>query len=324
MGSGSSSPGPLGQAAGNAVRGAENWAKGGIKDLWSTADDLTNAPTSPDYMGAAEKTGQSSQANVNAQTMANRPNQSTDFASSEWAQNPDGSWTQNSRLRGGLGDAATALQGQAGRDLSTPMDWSQFGKLDDGSAARDQAIKASYDQSTSRLNPQWDQRNQQMQSGLANQGLDPNSQAARNASLQFNQGRNDAYGSAMNSAIHDGRDAQTATFNQNMMARQQAIAEALRQRGQSTDELKNLQGFLGQADFHGAGQAAPTNYSGAADNQGQWDDNKWKTMMGFGQGVLNGGMNAAGQIGNGVMGAASGAAGAIPSIMELLPMLGAL
>ncbi len=234
----------------------------------------SSAPASPDYKGAAEATADSSKANVAAQTQANRPNQNNGMAASQWTQGPDGQWNQNTTMQGGLGAAQGGLMEQAS-GLSNGMDWSKFGQLGNGDAARNQAIQASYDQAASRLGPQWEQRGQQMTSSLANSGLDPNSQAARNAQHQFMQGRNDAYGSAMNSAIQNGNQAQALTFGQNLQSRQQAISEALRARGMSLDELKQLQGLAQQSGFQGAQGADATNYLGASAAQGNYDMNAW-------------------------------------------------
>jgi len=234
-----------------------------------------SAPASPDYKGAAEATGKSSAGNIAAQTAANRPNQSSGFASSQWTQGPDGQWTQSSQLQGGLGEAQRGLMGQ-GAALGEGMNWGQFGALGNGDAAREQAINATYRQSVSRLNPQWSQREQSMNASLANAGLDPNSQAARTAQSRFSQQRNDAYQGALNNAISSGNQAQALTFNQNLQARQQAISEALRARGQPLDEMRALMGLMGQAGFQGAGAADATNYLGAANAQGQHDMNAWQ------------------------------------------------
>lgn len=226
------------------------------------------APQPPDYKGAAEAQGAASAASTATQTAANRPNQSNAFgANVGWTQGPDGQWHQSQSFGGPMGQAAAGLQQQL-FGLGGPMDWSQFGKVQDGSAATDQA----YGQAVSRLDPEWQQRETQMRSRLANQGLDPNSEAARGAQRQFDQGRNDAYGSARAQAVGLG----DSVFRNNMMARQQAIAEALRARGQPLSELQALQGFLQQPGFIGAGQAAPTNYLNAAGLQWNADLGRWQ------------------------------------------------
>lgn len=154
-------------------------------------------------------------------------------------------WQQQTSFEGPLGDAAESLAGQAGQQLGTPMDWAQFGTLGTGDEARQQAIDAAYNQATKRLDPMFAQRESAQATQLANQGLDPNSQAARAARAEMAANRNDAYGSAMNSAIAQGTAAGESVFRQNMMSRQQAIAEALKRRGQPVDEMRAMLPLLG-------------------------------------------------------------------------------
>lgn len=225
------------------------------------------SPPPQNYTGAAEKQGAASQANVNTQTQANRPDVTTPFGSQKWTQGPDGSWQMSSEMSPEVKAAYDKMQG---------FDWNQFGELDDGSAVRDQATTAAYNQATSRLNPEWDRREASSRTRLANQGLDPNSQAARTQTAQVGQQRNDAYGSAMNSAIREGNVAGSAAFRDNMMARQQAIAEALRNRGLALEDLRGLQGFMATPDFKGAGQADAAPYFNASMAEGE---NDWRRRM---------------------------------------------
>jgi hypothetical protein len=176
------------------------------------------APTPGDFTGAANQQAQASQGNVQAQTQANRPNISGVGTSQQWTQGPDGQW----QLAQGYGQnqgLATQLQGQAQDALSTP--------LDNGTAARDQAISSAYGASTSRLDPQWAQQEQLTDSGLANAGLDPGSAAYRAAKLAQSQSKNDAYNQAMASAVHEGNTAQAQTFAENMAARNTPLQQLL-------------------------------------------------------------------------------------------------
>lgn len=216
-------------------------------------------PASPDYQGAAQQTGAASQANVNQQTQANRANQTNALgASTQWHQDPNtGQWTQTSSLGPGLQGAVTNLEGQV----------SSQGPLDNGTAARDQAITGAYNQATSRLNPQWAQSNEQLGARLANQGLDPSSQAYRNAMLAQSQAQNDAYGSAMNNAIGQGTAAQQATFNENLAAQNAPY-----------QQLGQLFGFGGQSGYNAAGQAQAPDFLGAANSQGQYNMDAFKAQ----------------------------------------------
>lgn len=222
------------------------------------------APPPPDYQGAQS-----------ADLQANRPNQTNAFGSTlTYGKDANGNVTQTQGFGGPFGDLSKSLMGQAAGTMGQPMDWSQFGQIGNGDDARNQAINAAYGQATSRLNPQWAARDEALQAQLANQGLDPQtSQAGRMAQFQQNQARNDAYGSAMNSAIMQGQAAGDSVFRNNMMSRQQAIAEALKARGMPMAELGQLGGFLGQegitgqSNQMGAAQALSNYYLGEMDRQ---------------------------------------------------------
>ena len=206
-----------------------------------------DAPAAPDFSTAAEKQAQSSQQVTDAQTRANRAAQQNVFGfGSQWTQGPNGQWTQTGSASGGLADAIRNLSSQAGRQ----------GALGTGEQAREQAIGAIYDQAVSRLSPQWQQRESQTMTRLANQGLDPGTEAYENAMGSLSRERNDAYTSAMNSAIQGGTAAQQATFQQNL-ASQMAPYQ----------QLQALQGLSGQAAYTPAGSAQATQYLPAASAQ---------------------------------------------------------
>lgn len=238
-------------------------------------DFLLGTPGTPDFTDAAQAQADAAQKSTQQQTQSNRPGQNTPFGFSQWTQDANGNWTQNVGLQGGLADAAKGLQGQAAA-LGQGLDWSQFGALGDGSDARRQAIDASMADARRHLNPMFAEREGKMRSQLANSGLDPNSAAARNANSTFGMQRGDAYQGALNNAIMQGTQAQQAAFNQNLMSRQQAIAEALRRRSQPLDELARLQSFTAMPGFMGAGQAMPPQLLQALMAQGEFDMNKWQ------------------------------------------------
>lgn len=177
-------------------------------------------------------------------TQLNRPNQTNAFgASNTWSQDANGNWTQTQSFGGPLGGLFGNLQGQTVNAMGQPMDWGQFGQVGTG----DDAVNQAYSQMTSRLDPEWSRREEAARTQLLNQGLDPNSEAAQAAMSQLGQQRNDAYGAARMNALQHGR----GVFQDNMMARQQAIAEALGQRGQAFGELGQMQKFLAQPGFQG-------------------------------------------------------------------------
>ena len=196
------------------------------------------------YINAAQAQAASSAHNVGQQTQANRPDQVTPFAQTQWHQNPDGSWTQSTGFSGALGNAVSGLQGQLAQNFAQPFD--------NGTAAGQQAFTAAYNQSLSRLDPRFNQGQEQLETKLANEGLSPGSQAYRQAMDNFARNKNDAYQSALNNATLTGAQLQNQTFAQNMAARNMPL-----------QELQGLGGFLAMPGFERAGMADPTQYLAA-------------------------------------------------------------
>jgi hypothetical protein len=160
--------------------------------LGSSEGGKKHAPAPPDFASLAQQ-----------QTAANRPDQTSPFGSTTW----DPTHTkQTTAFAGPLGDAASGLEGQFAAANATP--------LDNGAAARDKAESAIYGRETSRLDPMWKQREQDTNASLANQGLDPGSEAGGKALDVLNRGRNDAYSSALQDAIMGG--GQEASRQQQM------------------------------------------------------------------------------------------------------------
>lgn len=230
-----------------------------------------SSPAPGDYKGAAMGDAAYSQAQADRQTQANRPNVTTPFGGVSWTKGPNGEWQMSSSLSP---EVQSAFQGMQ------PFDLASFGKLDNGTAARDQTIESAYNAATRRLNPQFAQRGEALNSQLANQGLDPNSAAARNAQRDFAAQRNDAYAGAMSNAIAQGNAAQDSVFRNNMAARQQAIAEALRARGMPLEDLRGLMGFLPSAQgFNTAGRGSDLQGLQATGMQDDAAFRKWQADM---------------------------------------------
>lgn len=257
------------------------------------AGEKKNAPAPPDYMALVDKQAAASQQAVDRQTQANRPNQSTDNASSSWSQSPDGKWSQQLRLNGPLGDANKALQGQAASALSTPLDYSGLQSLNTGADARDQAITSAYGQATSRLDPRFAQQEDALRTRLLNQGLAEGSQAYNQAFGQFGRDKNDAYSSAMNGAIGQGTSAGSAIFNQSLAGRQQGMSELLRQRQQPLSELQQMQGLTNMPGVAQAGRGETPNYFGAGQQLHEDEVRKWATEQGMTTDMINGLVNIA-------------------------------
>lgn len=198
-----------------------------------------NMPPPQDYQSASD-----------AQTKANRPDQTNPFGTtSQWTQGPDGKWTQSNAFGGGLGTANQNFQDQLAAGSSTPLDFGSLPGLDYGQEAFDKASNAAYGQETSRLDPMWGQREEAERARLANQGLDPGSEAFTVAMGDFNRGRNDAYQSALNSSIGLGQSAAGQMFNQSSAARNQRLAEMLMGKKLPLQMLQGMSQFAGQSGF---------------------------------------------------------------------------
>lgn len=236
----------------------------------------SGAPPPPNYLDAANRQSQASQQAVNQQTMANRPNQSSPFATSTWTQGPNGQWQQSTQFTGALGGLNDSLQQQAAQAMGQPFSLSGLPELTSGEAAREQAINSAYGSATSRLDPAFQAREEQTRTRLMQQGLQPGSAAFDEAMSSLGRERTDAYNQALSSAIGQGTQAGQALFGQSMAARQNALAEALRQRGQAFGELQGLQGLTGQQSFMGAGLAQSPQYLQAAGLQDAADFGRYQ------------------------------------------------
>lgn len=248
---------------------------------WPGVGGPGGGPPAPDFRGAAEDQAKSSREAIDRQTNTNRPNQSNAYgASVNWHQNPDGTWTQSQDFgSGGLGQAANGIMGQLGSAYSNPFSFTGPGIMS-GDAARDQAITGAYNQATSRLDPQFSQREQALRSQLLNQGLDPSSEAFQTAMGNFGRERNDAYSTAMNGAIAQGTAAGDSIFRNSLAGHDTAYGEQRQAFNDPMALAQMLNGFTGQAGFNQAGAADPTQYLPAAAMQGNHDMDIYKIQNG--------------------------------------------
>lgn len=190
-----------------------------------------SAGAMPDYQGAARETAGLGQANIDRQTAANRPNVNGPFGSTQWSKDAGGNWTVNQSLAPGLQDSAN---GMIAALRGGPV----------GGAMADSA----YNYATSRLDPQFAQREQAERARLANQGLEPGGEAYGAEMRAFGQDRNDAYAGARNEAFDQGLRG----FQANLGG------------------LGGLYSLMQGPSFHAAGAAQGPDLLGAMGLQGQW------------------------------------------------------
>lgn len=253
---------------------------------------------------------------LNEQTTANRPTQLTPFGSSTWEQDPTtGEWAQTVGLTPQLAEALEAQQGlTAGRstlagnlfggveeDIGAPITWEalEANDINTGEQARQAAEDAIYGRATSRLDPQWQQREEATYSRLWNQGLRPGDEAWDTAMGNLERARTDAYQTAMDQSIIGGGQEASRTFGLDMARRQQALVEQLRRRTQRLGEVNALLsgqqvGMPALPGFSQAGRAAPPDLLGAtqAGTAAAWD--RYNARQGERQGVYSGIMDVAG------------------------------
>ena len=108
-------------------------------------------------------------------------------------------------------------------EIQRQLDFSGAANRSDVGDLRDQAEQALYDRSTSRLDPQWEQRSADMESKLFAQGLRPGDEAYDRAMENMEMQRQDAYQTAMTESIMGGGAEAQRQFEMQTSARQQDL-----------------------------------------------------------------------------------------------------
>lgn len=222
------------------------------------------APKAPNYAQAAQQTAVASQAAVDAQNRANRPNQTTPWGNSNWTRNPDGTWSQSVTLdpqdqqaldsQQQLGADRSRLAGgmfsRVASEMGSPVDFNkfeQYGQLGDYSTRRQANEDAAFNRAKSRLDPYWEQQMNDMDVRLRTQGLAPGDEAYDRAMRNATMARTDAYSAAQNDAVAQGRQESALAYDQELggaeysnRLRTQQIQDELTKRGWSLNEINAL------------------------------------------------------------------------------------
>ena len=261
------------------------------------------------FKAATEADAAASQAAQDRRTLANRPNQKTPFGDINWTQTmvrdpatgkmvPQ--WTQTQTLPESQADALRKQQGitdqragaaaaPGGRlegDFANRIDYSGFTDIPDIEAfpeLRQRSEDASYGRSVSRLDPQYQERDEQIQIQLRNKGLRPGTDAYNREYDAFTRDRSDAYERARFGATQEGRVEAAQTYDQQY--RTQAQAAKLRDRdineaeNQRTEGVRDINALIRPGDevglpkmpsFDNASTAGSPDYFGALDaSQGE-------------------------------------------------------
>lgn len=253
-----------------------------------------NPPSPPNYGQAAQIQGEANLQSAIASNILNNPTQVTPLGTKKQVQTgtfdipaaqgmpgvtiptftsqidltPLGQQTleQQQRISSGLSGLGASQIGRVTDQLSKPYD---FGSVKD---VQDKAYGAI----TSRLDPQWAQRDKQIETQLTNQGLRPGMEAYDNAMRDYNQARNDAYQQANLAAIQTG----PMTIQQ---------AQAIRELPLNEMSALATGGQVSMPQFGGAGgnMMTPGNFQNAAAQQAAaqnqlygYDVGNYNSMMG--------------------------------------------
>jgi hypothetical protein len=126
-------------------------------------------------------------------------------------------------------------------DVKQNLDYSGApGVSGDFGALTKQAQDAVYNQATSRLDPQWQNNQHDLDARLANQGVVQGSEAYNRAEDELSRNKNDAYNQANYSAVGAGNALQGQLYGQALAGRQQAVGEANTQ-GQFSNDAQAQQ-----------------------------------------------------------------------------------
>lgn len=252
-------------------------------------------PPAPDYAGAATATAAGNLEATRAAAAANRVNQYTPYGSMVYnrdpnAATPDEGWSvtqtlspeqqqilqRNQNLSTGLlGTAETGL-GKVDELLANPtIDESRLAEMPISGMSVQDAIM-------SRLEPQIGRQREQLSANLANQGIPIGSEAYQNAMTDQGQQENDLMTQAALQGINTG-----------LGARQQGIQEQafLQDRPLNVVNALRTGSQVTMPQFTTVPQQATTtgpNYLGAAQSQGQWDQNLYNQSVGSNNAMMSG------------------------------------
>ena len=214
--------------------------------------------------------------NTWGQTMVQDP--ATGEMVTKWTQNqtlsPEMQNLYNTQMQTNqqLGSTAAAMGDRINAEMGAPLNWEQFGDVEagpqasgvigagigpttgpegfewDGQSQRQAAEDASYGRATSRLDPQMEQRRQELEVRLRNRGLRAGDQAYESEMAAYGRDSTDAYEQARFGSTLEGRaeDAQSYdqasnTFGQNLTSEQQRYNQMLS--GGQNDREADQQAF---------------------------------------------------------------------------------
>lgn len=286
-----------------------------------------SAPEAPDYTAAAIAQAEASRDVTEQGTWANRPDQYTPWGATTWdtkrvydptTQQYLNRWSQYTTLDPNLqasldaqieqqrarSELANSLTGRIEEEYGSPMNW---GALPERAPAPetapyyyDQAGDALYSRATSRLDPQWERKRDDMTATLTARGLRPDDPAWQRAMNELDMAETDAYQQAQWQATMSsgqegqrmfGMDLDRAKYMSDL--RNQQLAEEMQRRGFSLNEIQAILsgqqvGMPSMPAFSQAGTAQAPDYMGAAQAQYSGALNSFSAEQAGTQGLMAG------------------------------------
>ena len=227
------------------------------QNFWDSLPDVGTTPNAPQYGGGLTAMGSipGRTQPVNFEGMMG--------PSPEEVQRGVGGFGPQAGFGGQGSIGASVSRGQGpqgsfggGGMMQQGLDFGGAGGIGTGANTRNRVEDATYGRSTSRLDPQWGQAAQQLESKLVNQGLRPGDAAYDQQMDNFSRQRNDAYAGARQDAIISGGAEATREFGMDLGRRQQSVGETTTQ-GQFANQAQNqqFQQALGRGQFGNQAQA---------------------------------------------------------------------
>lgn len=278
-------------------------------------------PPEPDPGAIASAQGAANKETAIAQARLNQVNEITPFGSSTYSptgQSVDGIQQfqrttvldpaqqaildKQNAVSLGLGDLSEDQLARISASVATPFDYAGMPAAPVADeASRKAAEDAIYGRYASRLDPQFKEREDQLATTLANQGIGIGSEAYKNEYDRLGRERTDAYQAAREAAVGAGGAEQSRMFGLGATARDRAIQEELTKRGMPLNELAAMMGTspgLTAPTFSPTPQTqiAPTDVTGAYALSQSAANNAYNQQMGRNNAAMGGlyGLGAAG------------------------------
>jgi hypothetical protein len=244
-------------------------------------------PNAPDYKGAAEATAEGNLKAAQAAAAANRVSQHTTYGNLDYTQTGTDSsgnpmWTatqtlspeqqqiynQQTGLSQGMLGAAQKGMGALNESMANPtIDLSQLPSygIDPGQSYSDAMMQ--------QMNPQLERQQSQLNTQLANQGIPIGSEAYKSAQQDQSDAANRARLQAITGGMGVGLQANQQAFGQQLQNKQLPVNLINALRGGSQVQGPNYINAPQQATTPGV------DFTGAAQQQGQFDMNQYNQQM---------------------------------------------